>query len=169
MAGCRSRSGWLVLAAAAAVLAGCHEQDDAPAGPGESNAPLPPLPIWSRSLIGKKLTEFPSSNQCVGAFDLVRTRHTAASPGVDVEGWAWLKSEKQAPEHILFVGPDNSVVGAGETTIDRPDVPKAVPEVTISKVGWHGVIPATSGQMRAFAALPDGAICALGAKNIGGG
>jgi len=69
---------------------------------------------------------------------------------------AWLKSEKQTPEHILFVGPDNSVVGAGETTIDRPDVPKAVPEVTISKVGRRGIILAASGQMRAFAALPDG-------------
>ena len=71
-------------------------------------------------------------------------------------GGAWLKSEKQTPEHILFVGPDNSVVGAGETTIDRPDVPKAVPEVTISKVGRRGIILAASGQMRAFAALPDG-------------
>jgi hypothetical protein len=154
------------LLLAAAALTGCSEHDDTAAPVGQSHAPTPPPPIWARSLIGKRLSDFPSSNQCLGAFDLVRTRHVDAEPGVEVEGWAWLKAEKAAPEHILLVDPGNDVVGAGETAMDRPDVSKAVPEVTAVKVGWKGVSTQTSGQMRAFAALPDGALCPLGAREL---
>jgi hypothetical protein len=163
----RSSARWLLLALTAATLAGCGDSGDGPAPAGQSQAPLPPPPVWSRSLIGKRLTEFPASNQCLGAFDRVATRHTDASPGVEVEGWAWLKAEKQPPEHLLFVDPGGGVVGAGETTTDRPDVSKAIPEVTAQKVGWRGVVSASAGSIRAFAALPNGALCPIGAKDIG--
>lgn len=33
----------------------------------------------------------------------MRTRHVIAEPGIEVDGSAWLKAEKAAPDYILVV------------------------------------------------------------------
>jgi hypothetical protein len=161
---------WLPLLALAAVLSGCgKDRDDAPAEvAAKSTAPLPALPEWAKPLMGKTLQDFPSSKACKGAFDAVKVRHAGTPSGVEVEGWAWLTDQKAAPIQILFVDIGGDIVGAGQTTMDRPDVPKAVSDVTTAKVGWHGVVQAASGKITALAALPDRALCPVGTKDIGG-
>jgi hypothetical protein len=160
---------WLSALGAASALAGCenHEKTASGASSGESIEPLPSLPAWAQPMAGKTFTDFKSSSGCEGWFDIVSMRHTGPSPGVEGEGWSWLTKEAKAPEHIVFVDSGGGVVGAGETRLDRPDVTKAKSEVTTPKVGWHGVIARSTGQIRAFAVLSDGSFCPVGSKDIG--
>jgi len=162
----------LSILAFGCVLVGCKEPgDDAPATPTPtvvSTASLPGLPAWAQPLQGKALTDFRSSTDCVGAFDVVKTRYTGAASGVEVAGWAWLKMQKKAPDHVLFADSGGGIVGAAETSMNRPDVPKALSEVGGAKVGWLGGVTRTTGNIRAYAVLPDQSLCQVGFKDIGG-
>ncbi len=163
---------WAPALALLVMLTGCGKDKDDAAGAPEvavkSTAALPDLPDWAKPLMGKTLQDFPTSKACKGAFDVVKVRHAGEKPGVEAAGWAWLTEHKAAPVQLLFADIGGDIVGAGETSIDRPDVPKALSDVTTTKVGWRGVIRATSGKITALAALPDRSLCAVGTKDIGG-
>jgi hypothetical protein len=135
--------------------------------PGISSAPLPALPSWASAYVGKRKSDFKTSSACEGSFDSVVVRHTGPSPGVEIEGWAWLTLEHAAPARIVFVGPDGSIIGAGVTDKNRPDVPKAVKTITTVKVGWHGSAQTTNEDLAAFAVLPAQELCLIGQKNVG--
>ena len=131
--------------------------------------PLPAYPAWAQSLIGSHIKVDPSTaSACRGAFDVVKVRHLGPILGDEVEGWSWLMAEKTPAERIVFVDRNGLVTGAGETTVNRPDVSAAIPMVTQPKVGWHGEIDTNTGTMTALAALPDGGYCAVGSKEIAG-
>jgi hypothetical protein len=131
--------------------------------------PVPGYPAWSKPLIGTKVKEETSTTpECRGAFDVVKVRHLGPIPGVEVEGWSWLIAAKRPADHIVFVDRKDVVTGAGETSVNRPDVHAALSEVSQTKVGWHGEIGAIAGTMTALAVLPDGSYCAVGSKEIAG-
>ena len=138
----------------------------APPAPPSTSAPLPAFPSWAQPLIGTKAAA-PTASGCLGAFDVVVTRHIGAAPGVEAEGWGWLSQSKAAPSHILFVDYESRIVGAAETVRDRPDVPKAIPDVSTQRVGWHGSIGLTNGDVKALALLPDNSTCLLGDMGVG--
>jgi hypothetical protein len=161
---------WPLLALA--LLASCdkeeareHQREVTPV----VMTPLPAYPAWAQGLIGSRIKADPSNaSACRGAFDVVKVRHLGAILGVEVEGWSWLTAAKKPADHIIFVDRRDLVTGAGETTVNRPDVQAAVPIVTQAKVGWHGEIDTNTGTMTALAALPDGGYCTLGSKEIAG-
>jgi len=155
------------LALLGPILAACGDKDDNTPAATSSAAPLPAPPAWASAYIGKTQSDFQTSKDCQGAFDIVSARHTGTDPGVEVQGWAWLTQQNAAPDKIIFVGPSGPVIGAAEINMDRPDVPKAIDTIKTSKVGWHGVVKATDGKVLAFAVLPDQSICQIGQKDIG--
>jgi hypothetical protein len=61
------------------------------------------------------------------------------------------------------------VKGAGETTVNCPDVKVAILSIIETKVGWHGEIGATNSVFRAFAIRRDSRSYLLGSKDIGDG
>ncbi len=153
---------------AALLLSGCgrHHHHAAEAAP-VTQAPLPTMPDWATPLIGKSVLHgFQASKACKGAFDVVALQHGGASPGVEADGWSWLTGEKRPPDQIVFVDDNNTIVGAATTVNERPDVSKAVKEVTVTKVGWHGVIGATTGTIHAYALLPGSTLCPFGDKTL---
>jgi hypothetical protein len=157
---------------ALALLVGC-EKEEARKQHSEATpivtTPLPPYPAWAQTLIGSHIKVDPSAaSACRGAFDVVKVRHLGPSLGDEVEGWSWLTAEKKPADHIVFVDRNGLVTGAGETTVDRPDVQAAIPSVTQVKVGWHGEINANTGTMTALAGLSNGGYCSVGSKEIAG-
>jgi len=156
---------------ALALLAGCEKEAEEKQKEVTQvvTTPLPAYPAWAQSLIGSRIKADPSmASACRGAFDVVKVRHLGSIVGVEVEGWSWLTAAKKPADHIVFVDRNGVVMGAGETTVSRPDVQAAIPSVTQVKVGWHGEIDTNTGTITALAALPHGAYCAVGSKEIGG-
>jgi hypothetical protein len=125
---------------------------------------LPPLPAWSRPLIGKSLNGlFPMHAPCLGNVDAVRTRYLGVPEGAAIVGWAWDPQEKAAPARVLLVDDSYLIRGAGDTGALRPGVPKARPEVTSPNVGWQALAPRLVGPLDAWGVLADGkTVCQLG-------
>jgi hypothetical protein len=139
-----------ILAAASMLaligLSACGKPEDDGANADALTTPLPPYPAWAKPMIGQPLTKVLNGRgDCEGVFDVVISRHAGAHPGVEVGGWAWDKAGQRGVQHILFVDPDNKVIGAAEGGLLRTDVPKAMPEVKSPMVGWRGEIGATTG------------------------
>lgn len=126
--------------------------------------PLPPLPDWSRGLIGQELNgRFPQRAPCLGNLDAVRTRYLGEPEGVTIVGWAWDPQAKAAPSRVLLVDDSLLIRGAGVSGALRPNVPKAVPEVTSPNVGWEARAARLVGPLDAWGVLADGkTVCRLG-------
>jgi len=155
------------------LLSGCGKDKDDAAAPTKevatiSQTPLPAFPDWFQAFSSKTVDMNAKLDVgCKGAFDVVKVRHGGAHPGVEVEGWSWLDAQKQPAAHVVFADRKGALRGAGETRVERPDVREALPDVTVTKVGWHGSIGAESGVFTAFAVKPDGSLCRLASKDIG--
>jgi hypothetical protein len=126
--------------------------------------PMPPLPDWSRPLIGKSLNGlFPSRAPCLGNTDTIRTRYLGVPGGVTAVGWGWDPQAKAAPVRVLLVDESFLIRGAGVTGAPRPGVPKARPDVTTPNVGWEALAPRLVGPLDAWGVLADGkTVCKLG-------
>lgn len=129
-----------------------------------TQAPLPPPPGWAADLMGKQLRAlFPTTGECLGNADAVRTRFVGPAAGTQIAGWAWDLARHQAPPRILVVDQDFIIRGAGETGEKRPGVPKAKPEVTSDRVGWQAITPRLTGGLDFWGLLADGrTICKVG-------
>jgi hypothetical protein len=145
------------------ALSGCGQPEDDGLSATTVNTPLPPYPAWSVAMIGKPLASVVRGKaNCFGVFDAVEATHTGAHPGVEVEGWAWDKTAKQAVQHILIVDLNDRILGAADGGgRARSDVQTAYPEMTTKFVGWRGVVGATTGTVLAVGLGAQGGQCAL--------
>jgi hypothetical protein len=148
--------------AAIGALSGCGKPEDDGAASNAVSTPLPPYPAWSVAMIGKPLSSVVKGKaDCIGVFDSVSAKHTGATPGSEVEGWAWDKAAKQPVQHILIVDLTDHVVGAADSGRLRPDVIAAYPYMTSKNVGWHGVVGTTTGTVLAVGLGASGGQCSL--------
>jgi len=148
--------------AALGALSGCGKPEDDGISANTVTTPLPPYPAWSVAMIGKPLASVVKGKaDCMGVFDVVSAKHVGASPGSEVEGWAWDKMAKQGVQHVLIVDLDDRIVGAANGGNARADVPPAMPTVTSKFVGWHGVVGATKGTVLAVGLGAAGGRCSL--------
>lgn len=131
---------------------------------GSAAGAMPALPAWAGELIGKPLkATFPAEGQCVGNTEATGERYAGASPGAKVIGWGWDTAAKQAVPRVLLVDRALNIVGAGETGLERLDVPAARPEITSTTTGWWALTPSTTGYIDAYGVLADGkTVCKLG-------
>jgi hypothetical protein len=126
--------------------------------------PLPALPDWGRGLIGQPINgPFPLRAPCLGNLDAVRGRYLGHPEGVTIVGWAWDPQTKAAPPRVILVDESLLIRGVGVAGAPRPNVPKAIPEVTSPDVGWEAQAPQLVGALDAYGVLADGkTICRLG-------
>jgi hypothetical protein len=166
----------LILAAAAPLaLSACDKPKPrnvpppAPVAAGAAAAPapggagaMPALPEWSKDLIGKPIANlFPGDPTiCTGNTDNVQQTY---ADGVQIVGWGWDPQAKAPIAHVLLVDTTGLVAGAGEAGLDRPDVPRAKPEVTSGKSGWAAYTSRTMGPIESFGVINGGkSVCRLG-------
>jgi hypothetical protein len=164
-------------ALALAALGGCDKAKDRKAAPPVSmpyaskvlagprdGPPMPPLPAWTRDLVGKPLASlFPGEPPlCVGNTDNVQQAYGGASPGVQIVGWGWDPAAKAPIPRILLVGPDGLVAGGGEPGIVRPDVNAAKPEITSPATGWAAYTARVTGPVDAYGVIGGKTLCRLG-------
>ena len=123
----------------------------------------PELPAWLSPLIGRAFrTAYPRDGVCVGNTDGITRLYTGSPRGAQIVGWAWDHANKAPAARVVLVDPAGRIVGGGETGTERADVPRAIPTVTSSKVGWEAVSTVTVGRIDAFAVIEDGkAVCPL--------
>jgi hypothetical protein len=131
-------------------------------GPGA--APTQPVgaPAWAAQVVGKPLRKvFPSDGQCIGNTEAVDK--VAGVAGVKVRGWAWDSNARQPMQRVVIVDDNAIIVGAGETGLERLDVPAALPNVTSKTTGWLAATAVAKGPLDAFGVLRDGSrVCSLG-------
>ena len=161
----------LLVAAGLLALAACDRPKvRKPPPPPEHAAsaarpPMPPLPEWSKELIGKPLAslfagEFPA---CVGNTDNVEARYGGDAPGVEIVGWAWDPAIKAPIARVLLVDVTGLIAGAGETGLPRRDVNAAKPEITSPTTGWAAYTSRTAGPVDAYGVVGDGkSLCRMG-------
>lgn len=130
-----------------------------------------PLPDFVASLQGQTFEALglATVTGCVGTFDGFSNEFAGDPAGVRGFGWAW-NSESSSPyDKILVTDEAGLVVGGGEGSFSRPDVPQANPEdITTDLVGWDAFIEALQGTVTAYAYDEAGAtVCALNARTIG--
>jgi len=80
-----------------------------------------------------------------------------------LSGWAWQRTGGRLPLRVLLAFPDGAVAQSAEFSVARPDVQKALPEITSLNTGWQTTIQAGSGvRLRAYAILTgEKTACAL--------
>jgi hypothetical protein len=144
------------------ALSGCGKPENDGASINTVTTPLPPYPAWSAGMIGKPLSSVVKGKaDCIGVLDVVTAQHTGASPGSEVEGWAYDKTAKRGVQHILIVDLDDHIIGAADGGRPRSDVPQNMPTVTTKFVGWHGVVGATTGSVLAVGLGANGGQCPI--------
>jgi hypothetical protein len=106
---------------------------------------------------------------CIGAFDLVENGVELGDGGVRASGWAWNLRDRREARRILITDGRLVIRGFGTAGVIRGDVPTADMRVRTGRPGWRGLARAANGEtLRAFALMPDGAACEVGAKAVGG-
>lgn len=106
---------------------------------------------------------------CIGAFDLVGNGVELGDGGVRAAGWAWNLRDRREARRILLTDARLVIRGFGTAGVVRGDVPAANAAVRTGRPGWRGLARAANGEtLRAFALLPDGAACEVGARAVGG-
>jgi hypothetical protein len=156
----------LTAAVATLALSACDKPKDrhpqTPPGAVAKAPGLPPLPAWSKDMIGKaKADLFPGEPKpCLGNTDNVEQKF---ADGVRIVGWGWDSAAKAPIARVILVDITGLVAGAGETGVARPDVTAAKPEVTSPTTGWTALTSRTTGPVDAFGILADGtSLCILG-------
>jgi hypothetical protein len=151
---------------AAVVLSSCGKEarEDAPP---TASTPLPALPAWAAPILGKKVDAiYANSTACKGHTDL-KQLHDGSPAGFWVEGWAWDAAGKVPAARIVFTDSNTAIVGAAAGGVkDRPDVSKALPDVTSPKTGWAGSIEKSGGKVTAFAITADNKACQFDTVNL---
>jgi hypothetical protein len=162
----------VAMAVVAGVLGGCGKPENsaytmsASTPAATTSAPLPAAPDWAAGVLGRPVSSFAKgSTVCRGAID-VTTKHVGKSPGDAIEGWAWDTGAKAPPDRLLLADASAKVIGVGQITRTRPDVPKAVPEVKSPQVGWTVVTRSTKGVGSVLGLSRAGALCTIGPAQL---
>jgi hypothetical protein len=174
LAGC-SQPGWRdpatsrgSAAVAPAVLAALGQRDAAqkPVAVARfvTSDPLPAAPAWATPMIAQPVNRFfPKTAKCLGNTDGVKVRYTGAARGVRLAGWAWDPVGHAALQHVVIMGADGLVAGAGDGGTRRLDVPRVLPNITSTTTGWEAVTWRYAGPVDVYGVLADGqTICRLG-------
>jgi hypothetical protein len=134
-----------VAASVLVLLAACGQprttetpEVPAPAGPS--------TPAWASEYVGRAVSEaLPNGNRnCIGYVDAA----TVDGAVTRVTGWAWDRTSNRAFDHLITVGVDGVINGAGTTTTDRNDVVANNSAVTDPRVGYEIISNVTSGTLR---------------------
>jgi hypothetical protein len=73
-----------------------------------------------------------------------------------IMGWAWDRTGKKLPPKVALALPDGSIQQTANFVTPRPDVQKALPEITVLNTGWRADVVVASGvRVRAYAILGD--------------
>ena len=144
-------------------LAGCDGNRAQPQQIPVSETSRPAFQEWVLPLIDQSITKaFPRSLECRGNVDVVTWRYRGKPPGSQVQGWSWNVGAAKPFERVLFTV-DGKIVGGGHGGRDRPDVPKALPEIRSAVTGWEGLTSQIGGTLIAWGVDPvAGAACRLG-------
>jgi len=73
---------------------------------------------------------------CLGYFDLVVP--AGVNGGAKVQGWAWSRSEKNAPKHLVLADDAGKIVGLASSGLEEAEVAAQTPEVKDPTTGWQG-------------------------------
>lgn len=158
---------------AVAALASCDKAKDrtpksdqpgAVADAHHTADPAPAAPAWAAELIGKPMrASFPNDGTCVGNTDVVEMHYAGQPAGTKIVGWGWDEAAKAPVAKVVLVDKDMTVIGAGETGLERPDVVRARPNITSNTTGWSAVTSLTKGALDSYGLLADGkSVCKLG-------
>lgn len=102
---------------------------------------------------------------CAGSYDLHSIQVVGYHPpGIFFTGWAWDQDQKRPLRDLLVLDEHNRIAGYAQTTMPRPDVPRAIPAVTDERVGWQGYAPySLAGKAIHVVGLENGSVtCRLG-------
>lgn len=153
----------LAVSAASFALASCDNPKPRAGDPPAIAAGAAAIPAWAVSLMDKELAVvFPKEGACKGNIDALDQFVERPEPGATLNGWAWNMAAGAPVDRIVFADDEGIIVGAGAGGFERPDVPKAIAEVTTPKVGWRGFATRQQGAVRAFGVVSEGTICNLG-------
>jgi hypothetical protein len=170
------KSGYLTVVGVAAVtvaLAGCGKPENSAYTQSAQNdqvaltTPLPAAPAWAGEVLGKPVSSVVrGATTCKGAVDVTDRHNSKVAPGDEIQGWAWDVQGKSAPARLLLTDGSAKVIGAGVVNRNRPDVPKALPEVKTPMVGWTVVTRSTSGVANVVGVSASGALCTIGSAQL---
>jgi hypothetical protein len=101
---------------------------------------------------------------CVGSFDVLQP-----SPQADgawrATGWGWDSRAGKPFHRLALVDGSGRVVGIGVSGLLRPDVRRAVRQVSDRGAGWTASVPrGQGGALIAYGLTADGHACEIGRK-----
>jgi hypothetical protein len=101
------------------------------------------------------------NDRCIGNVD-GRAPDPKDNSKTVVMGWGWDVKAKALPQAVLLVDASGKIAGSAQPGVPRPDVPKALPQITSEKTGWDSVLPGKTGEVTAYLLLSTGEVCPLG-------
>jgi len=101
------------------------------------------------------------NDRCIGNLD-GKVPDPKDGSKTTVIGWGWDVKAKALPQAVLLVDASGKIAGSALPGVSRPDVPKALPQVTSGKTGWNGVIESKTGKVAAYLLLSGEEACPLG-------
>jgi hypothetical protein len=96
---------------------------------------------------------------CIGFVDVLSA---AEGSGWSSAGWAWNLAQGEAPQSVVLVGSDDTVIALAQIDEERPDVAQAILEVTSDRVGWSVTgegEPPSHDEVTAYALLDNETVC----------
>ena len=139
------------------------------AGAGAAAQAAPPYPAWSAALLGKPLRLlFPKTTlRCIGGVDGVVAEYRG--PGAQLDGWGFDLVANAPLQHVIFVDPHGTIVGAAGGGLTRTDVEATIPRITSPSTGWRGYVPSASPPVAAWGIMRAPAtVCRLQTTAPGG-
>lgn len=106
-------------------------------------------------------------SRCQGFFDTVTGVISSGSEANSAQGratgWVWDNEQASVPSTIVISDEKGVIVGLGLTGYRRPDVSKAIPEISSPHSGWQGLVNGVAGSsLTAYAVLDGGQmVCRL--------
>ncbi len=97
------------------------------------------FPILQQNWLGQSLNQLAKpapSDSCLGHVDDV-SQTVVVAGGAQVTGWAWSRGEKIAPDYIVFVDDNGTIVGLASGGLDRPDIAGSI-GIAGPTAGWQG-------------------------------
>lgn len=158
LSGC-DKPKWQDKPASAAPAVGAPKARVVPVDAGGT----PAAPVWVQPLVGKSLRAvYPKTGICNGNTDIVQKTYAGAPAGVQIHGWGYDTAVKTRVARVVLVDKSMKIVGGGESGVARPDVLRALPEVTDPNTGWNADLPRSAGPLDAYGVTADDAVCVLG-------
>lgn len=120
----------VLLGCVTLVLPGCGK---VPAITPEDTSPidLASVPVWDAAYLGTLPGELVGKGgQVEGCTGFIDSRTEFPESGeTRLEGWAWNTAKSAGYEAVILTGPEGQISGAGVTSVNRPDVKAALPQI----------------------------------------